>query len=86
MNKNKYIKSTVSILCNEEAQTQARDYYIRFVQSKFVTQKDDFDKDGTIYRALPRLVREILKFKAKQGLVEFDIPQYWNDDIEGEVS
>lgn len=65
---------------------QAREYYIKFVQSKFITKKDDFDKFGDIYRALPKIVKEILKFKAKQKLVEFDIPKYWNDDsIEGNM-
>ena len=81
-----YIKST-DPLNNKEFQKQARDYYIRFVQSKFVTGKDDFDKFGDIYRALPEIVKEILKFKAIQELVEFDIPRYWNDDsIEGDIS
>ena len=80
-----YIKSTAS-LSDENFQTQARDYYIRFVQAKFVTGKDDFDKFGDIYRALPKIVREILKFKAKQELVEFDIPKYWNDNsVEGDI-
>ena len=81
-----YIKST-DPLNNKEFQKQARDYYIRFVQSKFVTRKDDFDKFGDIYKALPKAVKEILKFKAIQELVEFDIPGYWNDDsIEGDIS
>lgn len=74
-----YIKST-DPLNNKEFQKQARDYYIKFVQSKFVTGKDDFDKFGDIYRALPKAVKEILKFKAIQKLVEFDIPRYWNDN------
>ena len=74
-----YIKST-DPLNNKEFQKQARDYYIKFVQSKFVTGKDDFDKFGDIYRALPKAVKEILKFKAIQKLVEFDIPKYWNDN------
>ena len=74
-----YIKST-DPLNNKEFQKQARDYYIRFVQSKFVTGKDDFDKFGDIYKALPKPVKEILKFKAIQKLVEFDIPRYWNDN------
>ena len=74
-----YIKST-DPLNNKEFQKQARDYYIRFVQSKFVTGKDDFDKFGDIYKALPKPVKEILKFKAIQRLVEFDIPRYWNDN------
>lgn len=81
----KYVKSTAS-LHSEKTFTQARDYYIRFVQSKFVTQKDDFDKYGDVYRALPKTVKELLKFRAKQGLVEIDIPKYWDDDsVEGEV-
>lgn len=80
-----YMRSTAS-LSNENFQKQARDYYIRFVQAKFVTGKDDFDKFGDIYRALPKIVKEILKIKAKQKLVEFDIPEYWNDNsIEGEI-
>ena len=80
-----YIKSTAS-LSDEEFQKQARNYYIRFVQAKFVTGKDDFDKFGDIYRTLPKIVKEILKFKAKQELVEFDIPSYWNDNsIEGDI-
>lgn len=80
-----YIRSTAS-LSNENFQKQARDYYIRFVQAKFVIGKDDFDKFGDIYKALPKTVKEILKFKAKQELVEFDIPKYWNDNsIEGEI-
>ena len=80
-----YIKST-DPLNNKEFQKQARDYYIRFVQSKFVTGKDDFDKFGDIYRALPKAVKEILKFKAIQKLVEFDIPRYWNDNnIKGDM-
>ena len=80
-----YIKST-DPLNNKEFQKQARDYYIRFVQSKFVTGKDDFDKFGDIYRALPEIVKEILKFKAIQELVEFDIPGYWNDNsIKGDI-
>ena len=79
------IKSTAQ-LSDENFQKQARDYYIRFVQAKFVTGKDDFDKFGDIYRALPKIVKEILKFKAKQELVEFDIPKYWNDNsIEGDI-
>ena len=78
-----YIKST-DPLNNKEFQKQARDYYIRFVQSKFVTGKDDFDQFGDIYKALPKPVKEILKFKAIEELVEFDIPRYWNDNsIEG---
>ena len=72
------IKSTAQ-LSDKNFQKQARDYYIRFVQSKFVTGKDDFDKSGDIYKTLPKIVREILKFKARQKLVEFDIPKYWND-------
>ena len=80
-----YIRSTAS-LSNEDFQKQARDYYIRFVQAKFVTGKDDFDKFGDIYKALPKVVKEILKLKAKQNLVEFDIPKYWNDNsIEGDI-
>ena len=79
------IKSTAQ-LSDENFQKQARDYYIKFVQAKFVTGKDDFDKFGDIYRALPKIVKEILKFKAKQELVEFDIPRYWNDNsIEGDI-
>lgn len=74
-----YIRS-ISPLSDEIFQKQAREYYIRFVQAKFVTGKDDFDKFGDIYRALPKIVKEILKFKAKQELVEFDIPKYWNDN------
>ena len=74
-----YMRSTAS-LSDEDFQKQARDYYIRFVQAKFVTGKDDFDKLGDIYRALPKIVKEILKSKAKQELVEFDIPEYWNDN------
>ena len=74
-----YMRSTAS-LSNEDFQKQARDYYIRFVQAKFVTGKDDFDKFGDIYKALPKIVKEILKLKAKQELVEFDIPRYWNDN------
>ena len=74
-----YMKSTAP-LSDENFQKQARDYYIRFVQAKFVTGKDDFDKFGDIYRALPKIVKEILKLKAKQKLVEFDIPKYWNDN------
>ena len=81
-----YIRS-ITPFSNKNFQKQARDYYIRFVQSKFVTGKDDFDKFGDIYRTLPKIVREILKFKAKQELVEFDIPGYWNDNsIEGDIS
>ena len=80
-----YMRSTAP-LSDENFQKQARDYYIRFVQAKFVTGTDDFDKFGDIYKALPKIAKEILKFKAKQELVEFDIPQYWNDEIEGEVS
>ena len=81
-----YIISTAP-LSYEIFQKQAREYYIRFIQAKFVTGKDDFDKFGDIYRALPKIVKEILKFKAKQELVEFDIPRYWNDDsIEGDIS
>lgn len=80
-----YIKST-DPLNNKEFQKQARDYYIRFVQSKFVTGKDDFDKFGDIYKELPKAVKEILKFKAIQELVEFDIPRYWNDNsIKGDI-
>ena len=80
-----YMRSTAS-LSNEDFQKQARDYYIRFVQAKFVTGKDDFDKFGDIYKALPKIVKEILKFKAKQELVEFDIPEYWNDNsIKGNI-
>lgn len=80
-----YIKST-DPLNNKEFQKQARDYYIRFVQSKFVTGKDDFDKFGDIYKELPKAVKEILKFKAIQELVEFDIPKYWNDNsIKGDI-
>ena len=81
-----YIRS-ITPFSNKNFQKQAREYYIRFVQSKFVTGKDDFDKFGDIYRTLPKIVREILKFKAEQELVEFDIPGYWNDDsIEGDIS
>ena len=80
-----YMRST-ALLSNEDFQKQARDYYIRFVQAKFVTGKDDFDKFGDIYKALPKIVKEILKFKAKQELVEFDIPEYWNDNsVKGEI-
>lgn len=80
-----YIRSTAP-LSDEEFQKQAREYYIRFVQAKFVTGKDDFDKFGDIYKTLPKIVREILKFKAKQELVEFDIPKYWNDNsVEGDI-
>ena len=80
-----YMRSTAS-LSNENFQKQARDYYIRFVQAKFVTGKDDFDKFGDIYRALPKIVKKILKIKAEQELVEFDIPRYWNDNsIEGDI-
>ena len=80
-----YIRSTAP-LSDKNFQKQARDYYIRFIQSKFVTGKDDFDKFGDIYRALPEIVKEILKFKAIQELVEFDIPGYWNDNsIEGDI-
>ena len=80
-----YIRSAAP-LSDKIFQKQAREYYIKFVQSKFVTRKDDFDKFGDIYRALPKIVKEILKFKAKQELVEFDIPKYWNDDsIEGNI-
>ena len=72
---------------NKKFQKQAREYYIRFVQSKFVTGKDDFDKSGDIYRTLPKIVREILKFKAEQKLIEFDIPKYWNDNsVKGDIS
>ena len=79
------IISTAS-LSDKNFQKQARDYYIRFIQSKFVTGKDDFDKFGDIYRTLPKIVREILKFKAEQELIEFDIPKYWNDNsIEGDI-
>ena len=82
----KYIRS-IAPLSDKNFQKQARDYYIRFVQSKFITGKDDFDKFGDIYRALPKIVKEILKFKAIQELVEFDIPGYWNDNsIEGNIS
>ena len=81
-----YIRSTAP-LNDKIPQKQAREYYIRFVQSKFITRKDDFDKFGDTYRALPKTVKEILKFKAKQELVEFDIPGYWNDNsIEGDIS
>ena len=80
-----YMRSTAS-LSNEDFQKQARDYYIRFVQAKLVTGKDDFDKFGDVYKALPKIVKEILKLKAKQKLVEFDIPKYWNDNsIEGDI-
>ena len=80
-----YMRSTAP-LSDENFQKQARDYYIRFVQAKFVTGKDDFDKFGDIYKALPKVVKEILKLKAKQNLVEFDIPKYWNDNsIEGDI-
>ena len=80
-----YMRSTAP-LSDENFQKQARDYYIRFVQAKFVTGKDDFDKFGDIYKALPKIVKEILKLKAKQNLVEFDIPKYWNDNsIEGDI-
>lgn len=80
-----YIRST-ALLSDKISQKQAREYYIRFVQSKFITRKDNFDKFGDIYRALPKTVKEILKFKAIQKLVEFDIPRYWNDDsIEGDI-
>ena len=80
-----YIRST-ALLSNKDFQKQARDYYIRFVQAKFVTGKDDFDKFGDIYKALPKIVKEILKFKAKQELIEFDIPEYWNDNsVKGEI-
>ena len=79
------IKSTVQ-LSNENFQKQAHDYYIRFIQAKFVTGKDDFDKFGNIYRALPKIVKEILKFNARQKLVEFDIPKYWNDySVTGDI-
>ena len=80
-----YIRSAAP-LSDKIFQKQAREYYIRFVQSKFITRKDDFDKFGDIYRTLPKIVKEILKFKAKQELVEFDIPEYWNDNnIEGNI-
>lgn len=80
-----YMRSTAS-LSDENFQKQAHDYYIRFIQSKFVTGKDDFDKFGDIYKELPKIVKKILKFKAKQELVEFDIPEYWNDNsVEGEI-
>lgn len=80
-----YIRS-IAPFSNEKFQKQAREYYIRFVQAKFVTGKDDFDKSGDIYRALPKIVREILKFKAEQELIEFDIPRYWNDNsIKGKL-
>ena len=80
-----YMRSTAP-LSDENFQKQARDYYIQFVQAKFVTGKDDFDKFGDIYKALPKVVKEILKLKAKQNLVEFDIPKYWNDNsIEGDI-
>ena len=78
-----YIKSIASL--DATFQNQARDYYIRFIQSKFVTGKDDFDKFGDVYKTLPEIVKEILKFKAKQKLVEFDIPKYWEDDREGDI-
>ena len=82
----KYIRS-ITPLSDKNFQKQARDYYIRFIQSKFITGKDDFDKFGDIYRALPKIVKEILKFKAIQELVEFDIPGYWNDNsIGGDIS
>ena len=81
-----YIRS-ITPFSNEKFQKQAREYYIRFVQAKFVTGKDDFDKFGDIYRTLPKIVREILKFKAEQEFVEFDIPKYWNDNsIKGDIS
>ena len=81
-----YIRS-ITPFSNKNFQKQAREYYIRFVQSKFVTGKDDFDKFGDIYRTLPKIVREILKFKAEQKLIEFDIPKYWNDNsIKGDIS
>ena len=81
-----YIRS-ITPFSNEKFQKQAREYYIRFVQAKFVTGKDDFDKSGDIYRTLPKIVREILKFKAEQEFVEFDIPKYWNDNsIKGDIS
>ena len=81
-----YIRS-ITPFSNKKFQKQAREYYIRFVQSKFVTGKDDFDKFGDIYRTLPKIVREILKFKAEQELIEFDIPKYWNDNsIKGDIS
>ena len=81
-----YIRS-ITPFSNEKFQKQAREYYIRFVQAKFVTGKDDFDKFGDIYKTLPKIVREILKFKAEQKLVEFDIPKYWNDNsIKGDIS
>ena len=81
-----YIRS-ITPFSNKNFQKQAREYYIRFVQSKFVTGKDDFDKFGDIYRTLPKIVREILKFKAEQEFVEFDIPKYWNDNsIKGDIS
>ena len=80
-----YMRSTAP-LSDENFKKQARDYYIRFVQAKFVTGKDDFDKFGDIYKALPKIVKEILKLEAKQELVEFDIPKYWNDNsIEGDI-
>ena len=80
-----YIRSTTP-LSDKIFKKQAREYYIKFVQTKFVTRKDDFDKFGDIYRALPKPVKEILKFKAKQELVEFDIPKYWNDDsVKGNI-
>lgn len=78
-----YIKSIAAV--SSETFKQARDYYIKFIQSKFVTGKDDFDKFGDIYRCLPTTVKEVLKFKAKQGLVEFDIPKYWEDNVEGDI-
>ena len=81
-----YIRS-ITPFSNKKFQKQAREYYIRFVQSKFVTGKDDFDKSGDIYRTLPKIVREILKFKAEQELIEFDIPKYWNDNsVKGDIS
>lgn len=80
-----YMRSTAP-LSDEIFQKQAREYYIRFIQAKFVTGKDDFDKFGDIYKALPKTVKEILKIKAKQELVEFDILRYWNDNsITGDI-
>ena len=80
-----YMRSTAP-LSDENFQKQARNYYIKFIQAKFVTGKDDFDKFGDIYRALPKIIKEILKFKARQKLVEFDIPKYWNDySVTGDI-
>lgn len=78
--------NTLETLDNPRFQKIARDYYIKFVQAKQVFgDPSKFDPYGDVYEQLPKIVKEILKFRAKQQLVEVDIPAYWNDEsVRGE--